>query len=747
MKLKNICQIGAVWMSLVFLCAACGQEEIEPSESDDLHVCKLVFEASRGGYAVPGETRATVTSSWEDGACVYFSFPGASDRIGGKAVYNRVNDEWTLSYEGSLAVTAGAACYAYYFEGGTQEAGDQILLTPHTALYSDLKAQYTKSGDVVTVRATLMPPVGRIRFKGAEGTEFNLSGVGLYESYDIGRGALVGGQKLVELAIEAGGYSDYVYAFFPSDARLLSIFYGGIRYTRECLRPILDAAQSGFMEMPTVSAHEGWNAVEVSVPSLQQVVISDIQTGVATASSMVMDDGNGTVEECGFCYSLLANPTIADYTVSATLDDFKGIIEGLSENTTYHVRAYAINEAGVGYSNDVQFTTLPILLPELTAVEVSNVSGKAARVKATVTSAGNDELSDAGFVYSSTNGEPTLEDGKLSCGNVTMLDAKLEGLTAETQYYVRAYATNSKGTAYGETETFATTKDLTLWDGKSVATSFDGGTGSQSDPIQIATAAQLKLLADNVNNKVSDYQNVYFKLVDDLDLNDYPWTPIGVVWFYNDNRNPTPFSGIFDGNGHVVKGLNVEIVNPALRDNKGAGLFGYSDGVIRNLAVEGTVVGSRPDSSGGIVGSGSSISSVENCVNYCTLNNKGGGLIGDAEYSKMKNCVNYGSGASAGLAYMDDRYRKVYAEHSFWLYDVSSNVGNQYSGAGFDLPGSSDCASFTRNASACLIAPSYTDDLVDELNDWVYMNDGEVHYNRWTYEIVDGYVRPALIPD
>ena len=88
------------------------------------------------------------------------------------------------------------------------------------------------------------------------------------------------------------------------------------------------------------------------------------------------------------------------------------------------------------------------------------------------------------------------------------------------------------------------------------------------------------------------------------------------------------------------------------------------------------------------------------------------------------------------------------SEHSFWLFDVASNVGTQYTD---DSKGdySQDCYSFTRTSTQCLIAPSYTDDLVQELNTWVNKNnDSEYgHLCKWTYEYVDGYARPKLIPE
>ena len=83
------------------------------------------------------------------------------------------------------------------------------------------------------------------------------------------------------------------------------------------------------------------------------------------------------------------------------------------------------------------------------------------------------------------------------------------------------------------------------------AASFEGGDGTKDDPYKIATAAQLKKLADDVNGG-NAYSGKYFELTEPIDLGgseDNQWTPIGP------NSSSKPFSGIFDGGGNKVSGL------------------------------------------------------------------------------------------------------------------------------------------------------------------------------------------------
>lgn len=198
---------------------------------------------------------------------------------------------------------------------------------------------------------------------------------------------------------------------------------------------------------------------EIVLPTLGTIQVSEVGVGKATFSSQLTSNGRGKISDAGFCYSLNANPTTADTKISCGVvtGTFGKTVTGLKENTTYHVRAYAINEAGIAYSSDVQFTTLEVTEPTLSAVTVSNISNTSATLDAKVSSTGNGTLTDAGFVYS-TNHYPTTSDNKLTCGKTSSLSSKATGLTPETIYYVRAYATNEKGTSYSIEKEFKTAK-------------------------------------------------------------------------------------------------------------------------------------------------------------------------------------------------------------------------------------------------------------------------------------------------
>jgi len=105
--------------------------------------------------------------------------------------------------------------------------------------------------------------------------------------------------------------------------------------------------------------------------------------------------------------------------------------------------------------------TITSILPSVVTNVVTNIAGVAATFNGDVTSTGGEPNVTRGFVYSVTNMIPTLSDSKVDVATGIGSFIKNEvGLTSETTYYTRAFATNSKGTVYGDVKEF-TTLDIT----------------------------------------------------------------------------------------------------------------------------------------------------------------------------------------------------------------------------------------------------------------------------------------------
>jgi len=95
-------------------------------------------------------------------------------------------------------------------------------------------------------------------------------------------------------------------------------------------------------------------------PTVTTAAATDITASTATTGGNVTADGGATVTDRGVCWSTSPNPTIADsYTSDGTgTGVFSSSLDNLTGGTTYHVRAYATNNVGTAYGEDVSFTTL-----------------------------------------------------------------------------------------------------------------------------------------------------------------------------------------------------------------------------------------------------------------------------------------------------------------------------------------------------------------------------------------------------
>ena len=137
--------------------------------------------------------------------------------------------------------------------------------------------------------------------------------------------------------------------------------------------------------------------------------------------------------------------------------------------------------------------------------------------------------------------------------------------------------------------TVALAADGGAWDG-SIASAFAGGTGTESDPYQIADGAQLAYLASEVN-KGQPYENACFVLTADIDLGNHDWTPIGNS--FSDallgGTDYSVFAGNLDGKGHTVSNISVGTESAPLESDV-FGLFGMTGGKLSNLNLDGVTI-------------------------------------------------------------------------------------------------------------------------------------------------------------
>ena len=201
-----------------------------------------------------------------------------------------------------------------------------------------------------------------------------------------------------------------------------------------------------------------FTTLPLTTPTVSTGTVSAISSTSATATGRVTATGGSPTTATGFCWASTPNPTLADSTLTlgAGSADFIATISNLTSNTTYYIRSYATNAQGTSYGNEQVFTTTILQLATLSATTVTAVLYTTATISGQVITDGGTTVTQRGVCYG-TQSNPTINDNLLISGTGTgVFSVNLTGLSSNTLYYARTFATNAGGTAYGTETTFTT---------------------------------------------------------------------------------------------------------------------------------------------------------------------------------------------------------------------------------------------------------------------------------------------------
>ncbi len=195
----------------------------------------------------------------------------------------------------------------------------------------------------------------------------------------------------------------------------------------------------------------------VTLAALTTNAVSGITQVSAVCGGSIQAGGGIYVSSRGVCWNLTGSPTLADpHTSDGTgTGSFSSSLTGLTGNTVYYVRSYAVNESGVSYGDAKTFTTSPVMAT-LSTTPVTYITTNSVQTGGNITSAGGSTVTDRGVCWS-TSPNPTLANSKTTSGSGTgVFVVTVTNLTPNTTYYLRSYATNAVGTSYGNELTFNT---------------------------------------------------------------------------------------------------------------------------------------------------------------------------------------------------------------------------------------------------------------------------------------------------
>lgn len=206
--------------------------------------------------------------------------------------------------------------------------------------------------------------------------------------------------------------------------------------------------------------------ITLSTPAVLSTITttaaSAITSTTATSGGNITNDGGSPITARGVCWGTAANPTTAltTKTTDATgTGTFTSAITGLTPGTTYYVRAYATNSIGTSYGDQITIASTAVLAT-ITTTAASSITAISATSGGSITTDGGSAVTAKGVCWNTAQ-TPTIANGKTTDGTGTAtFTSALAGLTPNTTYYIRAYATNGIGTAYGNQISITTTTAL-----------------------------------------------------------------------------------------------------------------------------------------------------------------------------------------------------------------------------------------------------------------------------------------------
>jgi hypothetical protein len=206
------------------------------------------------------------------------------------------------------------------------------------------------------------------------------------------------------------------------------------------------------------------DGVEDVLATLTTSTASNITENSARLGGGIIDEGSSNIDFRGVCWGFNTNPTLDDNFQTADgsgVGSFFVDVNEFQPNTIYNVRAFAQNNAGIAYGNNISFITqnenTPPPTPFIEAFFPKNIITRSATLTAVVTETQGVE-GDKGFVLA-TFSNPTINDIVIDDGDsgVGQYEVKATDLVKNTIYYARPFVKINNQPQYGNEVTFRTT--------------------------------------------------------------------------------------------------------------------------------------------------------------------------------------------------------------------------------------------------------------------------------------------------
>lgn len=245
--------------------------------------CPMNFKGGVVGFD-QSETKISTkasTSSWNDGDKIYIIFYNGTTMIPGEATYSTAGG-WNVSYDGDLANGTGLKCEVRYFANATFLSSSLVSLNHETEIYEATNGSYEYNGSTLNVQASMTPKTGRIRFSGTSGEKIHLTGISVYTTYSPALNTFSSTKSMITTTVATTGYTPYIYGSLADSNKKLGLVGSDFAFTRTCTDAVLKVGDSGYMAIPTESAHNNWRSglyVTVGDVEFKMIPVAGLSSG------------------------------------------------------------------------------------------------------------------------------------------------------------------------------------------------------------------------------------------------------------------------------------------------------------------------------------------------------------------------------------------------------------------------------------------------------------------------------------
>ena len=374
--MTNRFYIFTVLAASLVLVSACVQK-LAPVEDAGPHAVRMVLEGSVEPYEADN-TKAASALGWKSGDVIYVRTETSAGVNTSYAQYGS-DGAWTFNYTGALRTASKVQCC--FFEKPKSTGVDQVTLSYNSAIYEDNAATLTVSDDgTVTLNTYLKPKTGRISFHG-NSKAIKVSGLSWYSSFSLKDFSFTESVNANVKTFTASA-TNYFYGFFAEDNAEREVYVTtneNIVYKRSFGANVLRSGASGYVDVPTHDAYEGWTVTDESaLEKFQPIVIEDANFEAWLLANGVDTDGDG---EISIAEAERVHEIIIDG--NETIQSLKGI-EYFPNLTTLHVMGNETWDdvsgrwAGTGkltavdVSQNQKLQKLELGFQQLTALDLSN---------------------------------------------------------------------------------------------------------------------------------------------------------------------------------------------------------------------------------------------------------------------------------------------------------------------------------------------------------------------------------------